>query len=179
MNHLTLLDFQAVPEPETTTTSATSDNAITNSDLTENERMKYELEAVSAEVASEDTTMVTEIRPLSKSETARALDELGFKYNEYMDDSDFLGDESNDEVIPPFREENYEHDEIVPQETSYFMARAIPSKSGALFEGINRVLDGADIATSRQAPLPHHYEPSTIVGITVGAFLLIFIGTGE
>ena len=35
--------------------------------------------------------------------------------------------------------------------------------------------------TSRQgkkAPLPHEHEPHTIVGITVGAFLLIFIGTG-
>ena len=35
---------------------------------------------------------------MSKSETARALDELGFEYNEYMDDSDLLGDDSNDEV---------------------------------------------------------------------------------
>ena len=36
--------------------------------------------------------------------------------------------------------------------------------------------------TSRQgkkAPLPHEHEPHTIVGITVGAFLLIFIGTGK
>ena len=47
------------------------------------------------------TTLVTtetEIRPMSQSETARALDELGFEYNEYMDDSDLLGDDSNDEV---------------------------------------------------------------------------------
>ena len=35
---------------------------------------------------------------MSQSETARALDELGFEYNEYMDDSDLLGDDSNDEV---------------------------------------------------------------------------------
>ena len=33
-----------------------------------------------------------------RSETARALNELGFTYNEYIDDSDLLGDDSNDEV---------------------------------------------------------------------------------
>ena len=44
------------------------------------------------------TVVTTEIRPMSKSETARALDELGFEYNEYMDDSDLLGDDNNDEV---------------------------------------------------------------------------------
>ena len=31
----------------------------------------------------------------------------------------------------------------------------------------------------KKAPLPHEHEPHTIVGITVGAFLLIFIGTGK
>ena len=40
---------------------------------------------------------------MSKSETARALDELGFEYNEYMDDSDLLGDDSNDEVSYDFK----------------------------------------------------------------------------
>jgi hypothetical protein len=44
------------------------------------------------------TVVTTEIRPMSKSETARALDELGFEYNEYMDDSELLGDDNNDEV---------------------------------------------------------------------------------
>ena len=80
-------------------------------------------------------------------------------------------------------------------------ARAIPSKSGSL-SGLGSLVyedpthnslhnskleapaESADVvsATSRQskkAPLPHHYEPSTIAGITIGAFLLIFIGTGE
>ena len=107
-------------------------------------------------------TIVTQIKPI-KSETARALDELGFEYDEYMDDSELLGDESNDEVIPPFKED---------LDTEYFSARAIPSKKITLQEFA---------ATSRQSkPLPpHHYEPYTIVGITLGAFLLIFIGTGE
>lgn len=105
-------------------------------------------------------TIVTQIKPI-KSETARALDELGFEYDEYMDDSELLGDESNDEVIPPFKED---------LDTEYFSARAIPSKKITLQEFA---------ATSRQSkPLPpHHYEPYTIVGITLGAFLLIFIGT--
>ena len=80
-------------------------------------------------------------------------------------------------------------------------ARAIPSKSGSL-SGLGSLVyedpthnslhnskleapaESADVvsATSRQskkAPLPHHYEPSTIAGITIGAFLLIFIGTGK
>ena len=48
------------------------------------------------------TVVTTEIRPMSKSETARALDELGFEYNEYMDDSDLLGDDNNDEVSNDF-----------------------------------------------------------------------------
>lgn len=153
------------------------------------------------------TVVTTEIRPMSKSETARALDELGFEYNEYMDDSDLLGDDNNDEVIPPFHEENYEHDEMVPVQQSrdhssdyhFSSARAIPSKSGSL-SGLGSLVyedpthnslhnskleapaESADVvsATSRQskkAPLPHHYEPSTIAGITIGAFLLIFIGT--
>jgi len=153
------------------------------------------------------TVVTTEIRPMSKSETARALDELGFEYNEYMDDSELLGDDNNDEVIPPFHEENYEHDEMVPVQQSrdhssdyhFSSARAIPSKSGSL-SGLGSLVyedpthnslhnskleapaESADVvsATSRQskkAPLPHHYEPSTIAGITIGAFLLIFIGT--
>jgi hypothetical protein len=153
------------------------------------------------------TVVTTEIRPMSKSETARALDELGFEYNEYMDDSELLGDDNNDEVIPPFHEENYEHDEMVPVQQSrdhssdyhFSSARAIPSKSGSL-SGLGSLVyedpthnslhnskleapaESADVvsATSRQskkAPLPHHHEPSTIAGITIGAFLLIFIGT--
>lgn len=158
---------------ETTTEAETEANDLPD------QRMKYDHLK-----PEEETTMVTEIRPLmeieAKSETARALDELGFKYNEYMDDSDLLGDDSNDEVIPPFKEENYEHDEIIPRESDFFVARAIPSKSGVLFGVDPEGVSNPDIATSRQskkAPLPHHYEPSTIVGITVGAFLLIFIGT--
>jgi len=144
------------------------------------------------------TLVTTEIRPMSKSETARALDELRFEYNEYMDDSDLLGDDSNDEVIPPFHEENYEHEDLVPsssqdsefQARAFSSARAIPSKSGLgslvfedalLTKEAAEVVESADVAaTSRQskkAPLPHHYEPSTIAGITIGAFLLIFIGT--
>jgi len=142
------------------------------------------------------TVVTTEIRPMTKSETARALDELGFEYNEYMDDSELLGDDNNDEVIPPFHEENYEHDEIVPvpRDSDYHFssARAIPSKSGSLsglgslvYEDTHLTQEAAEsadqvAATSRQskkAPLPHHYEPSTIAGITIGAFLLIFIGT--
>ena len=102
------------------------------------------------------------------------------------------------QVIPPFNEENYEHDEIVPSSSShdsefqaFSSARAIPSKSGlgslvyedALLTKEAAAVESADVAaTSRQskkAPLPHHYEPSTIAGITIGAFLLIFIGTGN
>ena len=68
--------------------------------------MKYEHNIGSTSAQREKqtgqkTTLVTtetEIRPMSQSETARALDELGFEYNEYMDDSDLLGDDSNDEV---------------------------------------------------------------------------------
>jgi len=119
-----------------------------------------------------------------RSETAEALNELGFEYNEYIDDSDLMGDESNDEVIPPFHESDFEdledHDEVVNESDYVGSARAIPSKSGILYEN-ERLLTEAEVATSRRqskkAPLPHHYEPSTIVGITIGAFLLIFIGT--
>ena len=126
-----------------------------------------------------------------RSETAEALNELGFEYNEYIDDSDLMGDESNDEVIPPFHEENYEssedyaddHDEVVNESDYVGSARAIPSKSGILYEDAETEASEAEVATSRRqskkAPLPHHYEPSTIVGITIGAFLLIFIGTGR
>ena len=121
-----------------------------------------------------------------RSETAEALNELGFEYNEYIDDSDLMGDESNDEVIPPFHESDFEdledHDEVVNESDYVGSARAIPSKSGILYED-ERLLTEAEVATSRRqskkAPLPHHYEPSTIVGITIGAFLLIFIGTGR
>ena len=59
-----------------------------------------------------------------RSETARALNELGFTYNEYIDDSDLLGDDSNDEVIPAFHENNYHQ-----QQDSTSEYRAIPSKS--------------------------------------------------
>ena len=59
-----------------------------------------------------------------RSETARALNELGFTYNEYIDDSDLLGDDSNDEVIPAFHENNYHQ-----QQDSASEYRAIPSKS--------------------------------------------------
>ena len=102
-----------------------------------------------------------------------------------------MGDESNDEVIPPFHEENYEssedyaddHDEVVNESDYVGSARAIPSKSGILYEDAETEASEAEVATSRRqskkAPLPHHYEPSTIVGITIGAFLLIFIGTGR
>ena len=165
-----------------------------------NERVKYEF---SNEESSEETTMVTEIRPMpagkaETSETARALNELGIEYNEYMDDTDLLSDESNDEVIPPFREEAFEHDDLIPPfrgeafehdevvpESDFFSARAIPSKSGVFYQDsqvVSESLETPTHATSRQgkkAPLPHHYEPSTIVGITIGAFLLIFIGTGD
>ena len=49
-----------------------------------------------------------------RSETARALNELGFSY-EYIDDSDLLGDDSNnDEVIPAFHEDNYNQQVCYP-----------------------------------------------------------------
>ena len=96
-------------------------------------------------------------------------------------------------MIPPFHEENYEHDEMAPSSVSrdsdyhFSSARAIPSKSGLgslVYEDalLGKEAESAAEATSRQskkAPLPHHYEPSTIAGITIGAFLLIFIGTGK
>jgi hypothetical protein len=118
-----------------------------------------------------------------RSETARALNELGFTYNEYIDDSDLLGDDSNDEVIPAFHEENYR------QQESEF--HAIPSKSELASEAVllqqesvrhhpGDLAGNSNSINSRQgkkAPLPHEHEPHTIVGITVGAFLLIFIGT--
>lgn len=110
-----------------------------------------------------------------RSETARALNELGFSY-EYIDDSDLLGDDNNnDEVIPAFHEESYNQQ---PSENEQF--RAIPSKSELASEAISNEVDSELKVTSRQgkkAPLPHEHEPHTIVGITVGAFLLIFIGT--
>ena len=96
-----------------------------------------------------------------------------------------MGDESNDEVIPPFHEENYEadlddHDEVVNESDYVGSARAIPvSKSGILYEDETEAEVSTSRRQSKKAPLPHHYEPSTIVGITIGAFLLIFIGTGE
>ena len=117
------------------------------------------------------------------SETARALGELGFEYKEYMDDSSLLGEESNDEVIPAFDEEAYEQprvqdNDLKRDDVNYSNARAVPSTSEQVFEDEAE----AEYATSRQqskkAPLPHQYEPSTIIGITIGAFLLIFIGTG-
>lgn len=207
--------------PTTTTLEAETDTSTIKTNFFEG--MKYEhnilenqgqpqqpqqTQRMSGGHHQKTTVVTTEIRPMSKSETARALDELGFEYNEYMDDSELLGDDNNDEVIPPFHEENYEHDEMVPvQQQSrdhssdyhFSSARAIPSKSGSL-SGLGSLVyedpthnslhnskleapaESADVvsATSRQskkAPLPHHYEPSTIAGITIGAFLLIFIGT--
>lgn len=206
--------------PTTTTLEAETDTSTIKTNFFEG--MKYEhnilenqgqpqqpqqTQRMSGGHHQKTTVVTTEIRPMSKSETARALDELGFEYNEYMDDSELLGDDNNDEVIPPFHEENYEHDEMVPVQQSrdhssdyhFSSARAIPSKSGSL-SGLGSLVyedpthnslhnskleapaESADVvsATSRQskkAPLPHHYEPSTIAGITIGAFLLIFIGT--
>ena len=95
-----------------------------------------------------------------------------------------MGDESNDEVIPPFHEENYDdHDEAINESDYVGSARAIPSKSGIFYEASEAAETAETAETSRRqskkARLPHHYEPSTIVGITIGAFLLIFIGTGE
>ena len=88
------------------------------------------------------------------------------------------------QVIPAFHEENYR------QQESEF--HAIPSKSELASEAVllqqESVHHPGDLAgnlnsiNSRQgkkAPLPHEHEPHTIVGITVGAFLLIFIGTGK
>ena len=40
-------------------------------------------------------------------------------------------------------------------------------------------LNSINSRQGKKAPLPHEHEPHTIVGITVGAFLLIFIGTGK
>lgn len=150
-----------------TTSAASTTEATVNLEAVEPiEEVKYE------HISEETTSVVTEIKPiLSKSETAQALDELGFEYNEYMDDTDLLGDESNDEVIPPFREEE-----------EYFAgdARAAPSK--VLYtESLDNELREGKMTASRQnnkAPLPH-YEPTTIIAITIGAFLLIFIGTGK
>lgn len=120
------------------------------------------------------------------SETARALGELGFEYKEYIDDSGLFGEESNDEVIPAFDEEAYDQaqpriqeNDLRKDDVNYSSARAVPSTSEQVFEDEAE----AEYATSRQqskkAPLPHQYEPSTIIGITIGAFLLIFIGTGR
>ena len=85
------------------------------------------------------------------------------------------------QVIPAFHEENYR------QQDSEF--HAIPSKSELASEAVllqqESVRPGdepVNLINSRQgkkAPLPHEHEPHTIVGITVGAFLLIFIGTGK
>merc|ERR1712223_2104653 len=196
----TLTDTQTTSSVPTSTVTAstTEDEAETDTSTIKTtnffDGLKYEHNIGHQEQIRKEqkTTLVTtEIRPMSKSETARALDELGFEYNEYMDDSDLLGDDSNDEVIPSFHEENYEHDEMAPSSVShdsdyhFSSARAIPSKSGLgslVYEDalLGKEAESAAEATSRQskkAPLPHHYEPSTIAGITIGAFLLIFIGT--
>jgi len=206
----TITDTQTTSSVSTSTvTASTTEEAETDTSTIKTtnffDGMKYEhnigqQQPQQTRKEQKTTLVTTEIRPMSKSETARALDELGFEYNEYMDDSDLLGDDSNDEVIPPFHEENYEHDEVVPSShdsdyQAFSSARAIPSKSGLgslVYEDPTHnslhnskreaPAESADVvsATSRQskkAPLPHHYEPSTIAGITIGAFLLIFIGT--
>jgi hypothetical protein len=135
----------------------------------------------------------------SKSETAQALDELGFTYNEYIDDSDLLGDESNDEVIPAFHEsafeaaledarstddhqkqqqQQFDHDEVV-RDADYLSARAVHSKTDQFVTASAEAKEATSSREGKKAPLPHHYEPYTIVGITVGAFLLILFGTGK
>jgi len=180
--HLSVTETESPsPTAAASITTSTSKPVITTKEATEAEA----LFTTPAEVV-EDTEAPATSAPSHRlrSETAEALNELGFEYNEYIDDSDLMGDESNDEVIPPFHESDFEdeldHDEVVNESDYVGSARAIPSKSGILYKD-ERLLTEAEVATSRRqskkAPLPHHYEPSTIVGITIGAFLLIFIGT--
>ena len=97
--------------PTTTTLEAETDTSTIKTNFFEG--MKYEhnilenqgqpqhpqqTQRMSGGHHQKTTVVTTEIRPMSKSETARALDELGFEYNEYMDDSELLGDDNNDEV---------------------------------------------------------------------------------
>ncbi len=103
-----------------------------------------------------------------RSETERALDELGFEYNEYIDDSDLLGDESNDEVIPPFNDIQYESPSDTEDSPEAAEPRAIKVETGS-----------EDNDGGNRKHVVHEYEASTVIGITVGAFLLIFIGTGK
>ena len=117
---------------------------------------------------------MTGIKRIS-SETAQALDELGFEYNEYMDDSDLLGDDSNDEVIPPFNEDSFGRSGI-PSKSLYQDKEAAAAATAASQE---EMATSSSRQSEKSLPLPpHRYEPSTIVGITIGAFLLIFLGTG-
>ena len=85
-------------------TEAETDTSTIKTNFFDGMKYEHNIGSTSAQrekQTGQKTTLVTtetEIRPMSQSETARALDELGFEYNEYMDDSDLLGDDSNDEV---------------------------------------------------------------------------------
>ena len=94
--------------PTTTTLEAETDTSTIKTNffegmkyehnILENQGQPQQTQRMSGGHHQKTTVVTTEIRPMSKSETARALDELGFEYNEYMDDSELLGDDNNDEV---------------------------------------------------------------------------------
>lgn len=107
---------------------------------------------------------------MQSSETAQALDELGYSYDGYVDDSDLLGDDSNDEVIPAYHDDyqeedkpsvlesnhRYDHDEYVQEDEN---------------------LNGDPERRKKTVPPLHTVDAATVVGITIGAFLFILIGS--
>ena len=99
---------------------------------------------------------------------------LRYDYKEYVDESDYF----ENAVIPAVVNDDdgggdprYEHDEVISQEE--ILAAVVSSEAAAASQG--RSFGGSSPERTRRPEV----NVSAVIGISVGAFLFILVGTGK